>query len=49
MRKKLYQRAEKIIGSYINNDYSYHLPQDSEGDIFHLFAVVEQCSGQAFL
>ena len=42
MRKKLYQRAEKIIGSYINNDYSCHLPQDSEGDIFHLFAVVEQ-------
>lgn len=42
MRKKLYQRAEKIIGSYINNDYSCHLPQDSEGEIFHLFAAVEQ-------
>lgn len=42
MRKKLYQRAEKIIGSYINNDYFCHLPQDNEGDIFHLFAVVEQ-------
>ena len=41
MRKKLYQRAEKIIGSYINNDYSCHLPQDSEGEIFHLFAAVE--------
>lgn len=42
MRKKLYQRAEKIIGSYINNDYSCHLPQDSEGDIYYLFAAVEQ-------
>lgn len=42
MRKKLYQRAEKIIDSYINNDYSCHLPQDSEGDIYYLFAAVEQ-------
>lgn len=41
-RNKLYQQAEKIIDSYINNDYSYHLPQESEGEIFHLFASVEQ-------
>ena len=32
----------KIIDNYINNDYSCHLPHDSEGDLFHLFASVEQ-------
>lgn len=42
IRNKLYQQAEKIIDNYINNDYSCHLPQDSEGEIFHLFASVEQ-------
>lgn len=42
IRNKLYHRAEKIINNYINNDYSCHLPQDSEGEIFHLFASVEQ-------
>lgn len=39
---RLYQRAEKIIDNYINNDYSRHLPQDSEGELFRLFASVEQ-------
>ena len=34
---------EKYAREYgINNDYSCHLPQDSEGDLFHLFASVEQ-------
>ena len=42
IRSKLYQQAEKIIGNYIKSDYSCHLPQDSEGEIFHLFASVEQ-------
>ena len=42
IRNGLYQQAEKIIDNYINNDYSCHLPQDSEGEIFHLFASVEQ-------
>lgn len=41
-RNRLYQRAEKIIDNYINNDYSRHLPQDSEGELFNLFASVEQ-------
>lgn len=41
-RNRLYQRAEKIIDNYINNDYSRHLPQDSEGELFRLFASVEQ-------
>ena len=42
IRKKLYQQAEVIIENYINNDYSRHLPQDSEGEIFHLFGLVER-------
>lgn len=42
IRHKLYQRAAKIIDNYISNDYSYHLPQNSDGEIFHLFASVEQ-------
>lgn len=41
-RNRLYQRAKKIIDNYINNDYSRHLPQDSEGELFRLFASVEQ-------
>lgn len=42
IRNRLYQQAEKIIDNYINNDYSCHLAQNSEGEIFHLFASVEQ-------
>lgn len=41
IRNTLYQRAAKIIDSYIHNDYSYHLPQNSDGEIFHLFVSVE--------
>lgn len=42
IRNKLYREAEQIIDNYINSDYSCHLPQDGEGDIFHLFASVER-------
>lgn len=42
IRNNLYRQSGKIIDNYINNDYSCHLPQDSEGDLFHLFASVEQ-------
>lgn len=42
IRNKLYQQAEGIIGRYINNDYSGHLPQNGEGEIFHLYASIEQ-------
>ena len=42
IRNKLYQQAAEIIDNYINNDYSYHLPQNSDGEIFHLFASVER-------
>lgn len=42
IRNRLFQQASKIVGNYINNDYSCHLPQHSEGEIFRLFASVEQ-------
>lgn len=42
IRNRLFQQASKIVSNYINNDYSCHLPQHSEGEIFHLFASVEQ-------
>lgn len=41
-RKKLYQQAGKVIENYINGDFSFHLPQNSEGAIFYIFASVEQ-------
>lgn len=42
IRNQLYRQAEIIINNYIINDYSCHLPQDCEGEIFKLFALVEQ-------
>ena len=33
-RNQLFQQAGKVINNYIQNDYSYHLPQNSEGEIF---------------
>lgn len=41
-RKVLYSQAEKALHGYINGDYSCHLPQNSEGDIFQMFASIEQ-------
>ena len=40
IRHKLYQRAAKIIDNYISNYYSYHLSQNSDGEIFYLFFSV---------
>lgn len=42
IRNRLFQQSSKIVGNYINNDYSCHLPQNSEGEIFLLFASIEQ-------
>ncbi len=42
IRNKLYRQAEIIINNYIVNDYSCHLPQNEEGEIFRLFAFIEQ-------
>lgn len=41
-RNRLFQQASKIVNNYIRNDYSQHLPQHSEGEIFRLFASIEQ-------
>ena len=41
-RNQLFQQAGKVINNYIQNDYSDHLPQNSEGEIFRVFASVEQ-------
>lgn len=41
-QKRLYEQAETIIQNYINGDYSYHLPQNSEGAVFQLFGQIEQ-------
>lgn len=42
MRKQLYLQANRVIGNYINGDFSNHLPQNSEGAIYQVFASVEQ-------
>lgn len=38
----MYLKADTVISSYINGDYSGHLPQNDEGAIFQIFASVEQ-------
>ena len=46
IRNNLYRQSGKIIDNYINNDYSCHLPQDSEGDLFiylHLLNSLQLC------
>lgn len=40
-RSKLYSEAYNIVNCLINNDYSRHLPQHSEGEIYQLFASIE--------
>lgn len=42
IRNRLYLQAEEIVNCYINNDYSRHLPQLGEGEIFRLFASIER-------
>ncbi len=42
IRNRLYVKADKIINAYLNNDYSCHLPQNREGELFHLFASAER-------
>lgn len=41
-RKRLYEQAGIVLTNYINGDYSCHLPQNSEGAIFQIFAFIEQ-------
>lgn len=42
LRNRLYLQAEQIVNNYINNDYSCHLPQHGEGEVFRLFSSIEQ-------
>lgn len=41
-RRRLYAQAEAVIRRYIGGDYSSHLPQSGEGEIYRLFASIEQ-------
>lgn len=40
-RSKLYSEAYNIVNCLANNDYSRHLSQHSEGEIYQLFASIE--------
>lgn len=42
LRSRLYSKAQSIVNSYIKNDYSLHLPQNNEGEIYRLFTSIEQ-------
>lgn len=38
-RRQLYEQAGKVLQNYINGEYSCHLPQNSEGTIYQIFAA----------
>ena len=41
-REKLYRKSENIIKDYIDGNYTVHLPQSNEGNIYQLLASVDQ-------
>lgn len=41
-REKLYRESENTIKDYIDGNYTVHLPQSNEGNIYQLFASVDQ-------
>lgn len=41
-RKRLFEQAGEVLASYINGDYSRHLPQNSEGAVYQIFTLIEQ-------
>lgn len=41
-RKRVYLNANHVLSSYLEGDYSRHLPQASDGAIFQIFSAVEQ-------
>lgn len=43
-RSRLYQQAAEIVRQYMDGDFSSHLPQNQEGDLFQLFSEIEQLS-----
>lgn len=41
-RECLYQEAADTVKSYIDGDYSHHLPQNEEGTIYYVFHLIEE-------
>ena len=41
-REKLFMKSENIIKDYIDGNYTVHLPQSNEGNIYQLLASVDQ-------
>lgn len=41
-RERLYRKSENIIQDYIDGNYTVHLPQSNEGNIYQLLASVDQ-------
>ena len=41
-RERLYRKSENIIKNYIDGNYTVHLPQSNEGNIYQLLASVDQ-------
>ena len=41
-RRKIYLNAYDVLSSYLEGDYSRHLPQAGDGVIFQIFTAVEQ-------
>jgi len=41
-RRRLYSQIEDAISSYMDGDFSKHLPQNREGAIFHIFSRARQ-------
>lgn len=41
-RSRLYREAADIVRQYMDGDFSRHLPQNQEGDLYQLFSQVEQ-------
>ena len=41
-RSRLYQQAAEIVRQYMEGNFSSHLPQNQEGDLFQLFSEIEQ-------
>ena len=41
-RARMYRQAAEIIRQYMDGDFSRHLPQNQEGEMYQLFSQVEQ-------
>ena len=41
-REQLYRHASSVVENYIKGDYSYHLPQATEGCVYQMFSSVDR-------